>query len=422
MLIETLLALESAGLSGNRRKALQWLLADTFARHCNLAGGKEGLNTELHHFAEDFKETVASALPSPPPTPGKALAAAKGFIEPRLSNEVRNLLRARGVAAHPVARGRCKRALEEVRVALSTPLGISSGAESPEVDRVGRPVDCSTQASRDDSITGDCLCSDISREEAADSGASDTLGEHDNASPEAFFFGDAPVDVASQTLLSLPDASSACICAASPHDALELALEWTAKDKLFEIRKCAGRVEELLGQDVYAYEPIETPKRPFLDPKPLDEDSVVLDCAMLKAALDRLAACAHHAESLTALRCEGMHDNEEENSCDDLPWAGEVPMVQKVLMTDVASKVFAVPQLEQKQAIMAPDAEDEEEESGSDGTELVVAEVEAQVEAFIAEFQRLHRLGAKPQMKRLIFDTALELDVPPKELIGILRA
>ena len=31
---------------------------------------------------------------------------------------------------------------------------------------------------------------------------------------------------------------------------------------------------------------------------PLDADSVVLDCAMLKATLDRFAACAHPADSL----------------------------------------------------------------------------------------------------------------------------
>ena len=182
-------------------------------------------------------------------------------------------------------------------------------------------VDYSTQASRDDNMIGDFLCSDISKEEAVDSGASDTLGEYANASPEAFFFGDGSVDVASQTMLSLPDASLTCTCADSPQGALELALEWTAKEELGKLSNCAERVKELLGQDVYVYEPIGAPQRFSLELIPLDDDAVVLDCAMLKANMDRLAAGAHHADRLTALRCEEVHGDEEEDGEEDLSWA-----------------------------------------------------------------------------------------------------
>ena len=174
-------------------------------------------------FAEDFKETVAGALQGSPSTPGKALAAAKEFIEPRLSNELRNLLRARGATAHPVARGRCKRALDDVRSALRTLPSVSSDTDSLEVG-----CDSSTRASLVDCISSDIVCSRISKDGTVGSGGSDFLGDRDSASPETFFFGDTSVDVASQTVLSLPDASLTCSCGASPQEAIEPAPPSTA--------------------------------------------------------------------------------------------------------------------------------------------------------------------------------------------------
>ena len=88
-----------------------------------------------------------------------------------------------------------------------------------------------------------------------------------------------------------------CSYAVSPQEALDIVWEWIANDKLHEIRKCAERVEVILGWDAYVDERISTPQRRSWDIVPLDADSVALDCAMVRAALDRFAACAHPADN-----------------------------------------------------------------------------------------------------------------------------
>ena len=99
--------------------------------------------------------------------------------------------------------------------------------------------------------------------------------------------------------------SLTCSCAVSPQEGLELALTWTVKNKLFEISICAEREEDILGQEGYEAEPIGTSQRLSLSICQLDANSVVLDCAMLKAVLYRFAACAEVTEAADTA------DNEE---------------------------------------------------------------------------------------------------------------
>ena len=72
---------------------------------------------ELLRFPALFLEAVAEAGVVAQ-TPGKALACARACLGPKLVNEVRGLLRARGHAGHPVPAAKSKRILDEVEEAV----------------------------------------------------------------------------------------------------------------------------------------------------------------------------------------------------------------------------------------------------------------------------------------------------------------
>ena len=118
-LIQALLALECATLPGSRRKALQWLVTDAYWRNhsgVNDGGGQTAeVDEELRRFPEEFTEIVVAEKMAP----GQALLRVKDQLGPSLAADVRGLLRARGAAAHPVAKHRCSRVLGQVRATVS---------------------------------------------------------------------------------------------------------------------------------------------------------------------------------------------------------------------------------------------------------------------------------------------------------------
>ena len=94
-LVGALLSLETAaGLSATRRKALQWIVADSFWRSQGdqKADDKYDSKHDLIAFAEQFRELVAASSDAVAPAPGAALQHAKEKLGPALANEVRQLL------------------------------------------------------------------------------------------------------------------------------------------------------------------------------------------------------------------------------------------------------------------------------------------------------------------------------------------
>ena len=100
---------------------------------------------DLLHFEGKFIELVSSHMNSSFTSASAALAAAKPHIPYRLANTVRNMLRARGAAAHPVPQGKCPRVLRELQCALACPSS-SSASSSPSPETTNKTT-CRTSSS-----------------------------------------------------------------------------------------------------------------------------------------------------------------------------------------------------------------------------------------------------------------------------------
>jgi len=83
------------------------------------ADSAKDTDCELLHFGGDLTEVVNASLKLNLPSPGAALAAIRPLIDAKFANSLRNAIRARGAAAHPFPKARCRRLLQEVRNALS---------------------------------------------------------------------------------------------------------------------------------------------------------------------------------------------------------------------------------------------------------------------------------------------------------------
>ena len=314
-LAAVLKGIADAGLAARDRKALMRQAVEMELGHEQKLQQHEGGVLQRY---EDLIGTAADLMgKSKRDIPAASLRAHLITMGQRaLARRVERLAKARPVVAHPDVT-----LIEDVHAAFSwqvitsphasTYLGsdrtsnLDSSADEASYLESPAPAAMFELFEKDDVVEVGATTSEMGKVEAADEWVSggktvpavQQLGEDDNASPEAFFFGDPSVNVATQTTLSLPGVDLMCSCAVSPQEALELAWEWIANDKLHEIRKCAERVEVILGPDIYVDEHIGTPQRRSWDIVPLDADSVALDCAMLRAALDRFAACAHPADN-----------------------------------------------------------------------------------------------------------------------------
>jgi len=85
----------------------------------------------LRSFAEEFREAVVSGLGVKASSPGAALNAVKLHLPDPLCNEIRDLIRARGAASHPVVQSRCSRVLGHVRDELR---GSGASKQKPAVE------------------------------------------------------------------------------------------------------------------------------------------------------------------------------------------------------------------------------------------------------------------------------------------------